>query len=391
MRINYTEAAMYCSADGRFHLGTLSVADGRITAVTPFGDLPPAADTEIALNHHLVTPGLIDVHTHGCAGYDFSTADAGGMRVMARAYAAHGVTSLMPTLASAPREQLRCAVGMIADFRKEGSGGARFLGPHLEGRYLNPAKRGAHAADLLFAPDADELEELVFRMCPPPVHISDAFELDKDGAFLRRILAGGGTAGLAHTCATFDEAMAAVDAGLTSFTHLFNTMPALHHRDPGPVCAALTTDAYVELICDGLHLHPRMVRLAYSAKARGICVLVSDSMEATGLGDGTYAIAGMSVTVKAGIARTADGALAGSLLHLMDGVNNLARFADIPFGEALLCATRAPADMIGCETVGDLLPGRWADFLVLDTTDPNPAAPMISEVWLGGERFDEIK
>lgn len=381
MQIQFTDARIYDSAAGEFLPGTMTVSDGRITSVT-HGELSPTARVTVSLGGRRVAPGLIDVHTHGRAGYDFSTADEAGMRVMAASYLGSGVTALMPTLASAPLDAIAVSSAMIARLRDGGSGGARFLGTHLEGRYLNPAKRGAHAPELIAPPDGDELERVVFRMCPPPVHVSAAFELDADGAFLARIRQLGGTAGLAHTAATYDEAMTAIERGLTSFTHLFNTMPPLHHRDPGPICAGLTTDAFAELICDGLHLHPRMVRLAYHAKGRGRFVLITDSMEATGAGDGEYSIAGQPVTVKNGKALTHDGALAGSTLSLFDAVNNLAAFADISFGEALLCATRAPADMLGVDHVGDLLPGRMADFLVLDDGD----VPAIDEVWLGGMR-----
>ena len=385
MRINFTGAQWYCSADGCFYPGTLSVTDGVITALTPAGEIPPAAGQSVSLGGRLVIPGLVDVHTHGCMGGDFTSADAAGMRAMARAYASCGVTALMPTLASAPYSRMKEAARQIAALREAGTCGARFLGVHLEGRYLHPDRRGAHAVELLAPLDPDEMEDLLFHVCPPPAHVTAAYELDPTGQFLARVLFLGGTAGLAHTCADYDETMAAIEGGLTSVSHLFNTMHSLHHREPGPVCAALTTDVYTEVICDGYHVHPGMVRLAYAAKARGRFVLVTDSMEAAGMGDGEYSIAGMPVTVKDGVARTHDGALAGSLLHLMDGVRNLVRFAGITFGEAVLCATRAPADMVGCSTVGDLLPGRMADFLVLDTDDPCAMSPGIDEVYLGGE------
>lgn len=383
MQIQFTDALLYDSASGCFAPGTLTVADGVITAVNRGGASAQAADQTVSLGGRRVAPGLVDLHTHGRAGHDFTTADESAMRTMAASYAQSGVTALMPTLASAPVDDLKASSALIAALRAGGTGGARFLGVHLEGRYLNPGKRGAHAPELIAPLDPDELEAVVFRMCPPPVHVSAALELDESGDFLAHIRALGGTAGLAHTAATFDQAMTAIERGVTSFTHLFNTMPLLHHRDPGPVCAALTTDAYVELICDGLHLHPRMVRMAYAAKRRGKFVLITDSMEATGMGDGVYSIAGQPVVVKDGKALTQDGALAGSTLSLFDAVNNLAVFADIPFGEALLCATRAPADMLGVDTVGDLLPGRMADFLVLDDAD----VPSIDEVWLGGEKY----
>ena len=384
MQIRFTDALWYCSTDGSFSPGTLSVEDGVITAFTPEGETPPEAEQILSLGGRLVIPGLVDVHTHGCMGRDFSSANEAEMRAMARAYAARGVTSLMPTLASSPLPRMKEAVEQIAVLREAGTGGARFLGVHLEGRYLHPHRRGAHAAELLAPLDPDEMEDLLFRFCPPPAHVTAAYELDPTGQFLARVLSLGGTAGLAHTCADYDETMAVIERGLTSVSHLFNTMHSLHHRDPGPVCAALITDVYTEVICDGRHVHPGMVRMAYAAKKRGRFVLVTDSMEAAGMGDGEYRIAGMPVTVKDGEARTHEGALAGSLLHLMDGVHNLVRFAGITFGEAVLCATRAPADMVGCSTVGDLLPGRMADFLVLDTDDPYALTPGIVDVYLGG-------
>ena len=384
MRTQFIDGFFYDSSSCTFFRGTLTATDGKILSLTPAGEPTPEAEQIISLGGRSVVPGLIDVHTHGRAGHDFAAADTAAMRDMAASYARSGVTALMPTLASAPKDELIAASARIADLRRQGTGSARFLGTHLEGRYLNLAKRGAHAAELLAPLDPDELEEILFRPCPPPAHVSAAYELDADGAFLARVLSCGGTAGLAHTAATYDETVRLLKAGVVSFSHLFNAMPPLHHRDPGPVCAALTTDSFAELICDGLHLHPAMVRMAYAAKGHRRTVLVSDSMEATGMPDGNYSIAGQPVTVRDGRALTGDGALAGSTLSLFDGVKNLAAFADIPFAEALYCATRAPADMLGLAHVGDLLPGRMADFLVLDSLDTQPH---IAEVWLGGERY----
>ncbi|MBR6709175.1 MAG: N-acetylglucosamine-6-phosphate deacetylase [Clostridia bacterium] len=382
MRIQFVDAKIFDSEHASFIPGCLTVADGRIIARTAAGECAPDADEIVSLGGRLLAPGLVDVHTHGRAGFDFSSADAAGMRHMARAYAAAGVTALLPTLASAETDELRRAARTVADLREQGTGGARFLGLHFEGRYLNPARRGAHAPELLVSLDADEIERLIFDVCPPPVHVTAALELDESGEFISRVRSLGGTVGLGHTNATLAQALMALDRGAVSFTHLYNTMPSLHHREPGPICAALTTDAYVEMICDGLHIHPRMVAMTYRIKRKDRFVLVTDSMEATGEPDGEYTIAGMPVTVRDGRAVTHDGALAGSLLSLFDAVKNLACYAGITFGEALRCATRAPADMIGVDCVGDLLPGRFADFLVLEGEDPQ-----IAEVWMGGARI----
>lgn len=356
-------AQVYDTDRRDFFPGGLLIADDRIEAVIPEGETVPAHDCEIDASGKLLLPGLIDVHTHGRAGYDFNTADKAGMAHMAKSYLSSGVTTLLPTLASAPFDALCTASDWITELSQTEQG-ACFAGVHLEGRFLNPAKRGAHAPELLAALDANELKELLGHM-PAPCHISAAWELDADGSFADVAKAHGATMGLAHTCADTAQALAAIDRGVVSFSHLFNAMPPLHHRAGGAACVALTTDnTYAELICDGMHICPEMVKMAYLCKGDEHLVLITDSMEATGGADGEYSIAGMKVIVKDGKALTTDGALAGSTLSLLDGVKNLAKFADIPFANALRCATYTPARMVGIEDkVGSLSVGKKADIL----------------------------
>ena len=232
---------------------------------------------------------------------------------------------------------------------------------------MNPTKRGAHHPDLLARPNAAELQSEVLRRCRA-LHITAAFALDRDGSFAKAALDLGATLGLGHTTATYAQAKAIEGRGITSYTHLFNAMPALHHRDGGAVCAALEGDAFCELICDGIHISPEMIRLAYRARgAQGIS-LVSDSIEAAGCADGTYNIAGMLATVKDGIARTEDGVLAGSTLSMDRAVNNLMDFCRIPLTDAILCATETPAKQMGVwESCGSIEVGKRADLLFLAT------------------------
>lgn len=329
--------------------------DGKILAV---GDCGAKADRTLNAGSKTVIPGLVDVHTHGRVGYDFNTASAEQMAVMKKDYARHGVTSVFATLASATAEEWLRAIRDI-----EACG---FDGVHLEGRYLNPKKRGAHAPELLVTPNADELERFL-KEIHLPCHISAAYELDVDGSFTAKALQYGATLGLAHTMATAEETNLALERGVTSFTHLYNAMPPLHHREAGAVGVALCGGGYAELIADGMHVCPEMIRLAYRCLGKDKTVLITDSMEATGCPDGSYAIAGQPVQVQNGKAVTADGALAGSTLNLWDGVKNLMAFADIPFGEAVACATVNPARMVGIDgTVGSIEVGKRANMLLID-------------------------
>ena len=366
MKTFIKNAKIYDSEARGFFEGGLLIEDERIAAITRAGEADPQSDAVIDAAGKLLLPGLIDVHTHGRAGYDFNTADREGMRKMARSYLESGVTTLLPTLASAPFEALCSSSDAITELSGTEEA-ACFAGVHLEGRYLNVAKRGAHAEALLAPLDAAELKSLLAHM-PAPCHVSAAFELDADGSFAATAVEHGATLGLAHSNADTAATRLAISRGVTSFTHLYNAMPALHHRAGGAACVALTTKGvYAELICDGLHICPEMVKMAYLCKGDEELVLITDSMEATGCADGEYAIAGMKVIVADGKAVTTDGALAGSTLSLINGVKNLARFAEIPFAEALRCATITPARMAGIDDkVGALKVGLSADILVAD-------------------------
>ena len=345
------------------------IEDGKILSVGEVAD----ADEVIDASGLMLLPGLVDAHTHGRAGFDFSTATREQMKKMKTAYARAGVTSLFPTLASATESDW---IRAIKDIESCG-----FDGIHLEGRYLNPSKRGAHAPELLTSLDADELDR-VLGAITIPCHLSAAFELDADGSFSACARRHGVTMGLCHTAATATEARLAMERGVTSFTHLFNAMPPLHHREGGAVSVGLTSDAWVELIADGLHICPDMIALAWRCKSPDRVVLVTDSMEATGCPDGDYAIAGQHVTVKNGRAVTDDGALAGSTLNLWQGVQNLMQFANIPLADAIACATVNPARMLGIdETVGSIEAGRRADLLLVDDD------LCIREVFAAGERI----
>jgi N-acetylglucosamine-6-phosphate deacetylase len=285
---------------------------------------------------------------------------------MSKSYIKSGVTATMATLASATPDELFSAIEKICEVTC--CGDSAYIGVHLEGRYLNEKRRGAHAAHLLAKPQANEIAKLVKEMKKAGyAHVSAALELDEDGSFTSAALDGGATLGLAHSDATFAEGQKAFARGAVSLTHTYNAMSPFHHRDGGAVGAGLLNDnVYCELIVDGFHVSPEAVRLAYKMKKDKL-VLITDSMEATGMADGEYSIAGLPVIVKDGKARTHEGAIAGSTLSLADGVKNLAKFAGISYEEALCCATASPAKMIGAyDKIGSIGTGKIANMLVLD-------------------------
>lgn len=365
-------ARIYHTVSRSFSVGSVLVENGRISALYTEDITPPAGIPVYDAEGRRVIPGLVDVHTHGRAGGDFGTADSALMTVMAKSYLDSGVTTVMPTLASAPLSELETSIDRINTLRAEAAASEGELpniaGTHLEGRYLNVKRRGAHAADLLVKPDPAEVEGLLCRM-DGARHVSAALELD-NGDFLRRALELGATLSLGHTDADFETASELFSKGVTALTHTFNAMPPLHHRDGGVVAAGLTSDtALCEMICDGFHIAPHMVKLAYRLAGERL-VLITDSMEATGCADGEYRIAGNPVTVKDGKARTHDGAIAGSTLSMWEAVRNLRDFAGTALENAIYAATMAPAREIGLEgEIGSIEAGKRADLLVLDDCD----------------------
>ncbi len=380
MKTLINNAFIYSTEAESFIKGSLLFSD----RIIEIGDVSGGTDTEIDAHEALLIPGFVDVHTHGRAGYDFTNADTDDLKNMARSYLSVGTTSLFPTLASAPYEQLLLMSDKI-NALKGNTNGAEFLGIHLEGRYLNQNKRGAHSKDLLAPHNDQELQELVFRM-RRPCHISSAFELDGGFAFAEEAKELGATLGLAHTESNYDTAITAYERFGISFTHLFNAMPPLGHRESGAVAAGLTSGAYCEIICDGLHISPEMIKLAYRCLGNTRLSLITDSMMAAGCADGEYFIAGNPCTVKDGKALTGEGKLAGSTLDLKTALENLMRFCDIPLETALRCATLTPAEQVGVDKeVGSIDIGKRSDILMARSTDRRIN---IERVWVGGMAYD---
>ncbi len=362
-----------------FYSASLVVENGYISYI---GDEIPSDCECISLDGKYLIPGLIDVHTHGIAGHDFNTVSEENIPKMCHRYAKLGTTSVMATLASdtvARYVNSICAINQIRLNDKKGI--ANILGVHLEGRYLNPDMKGAHALELIAKPTVDDAEVLASTMMPPPMHFSLAPEIDDAHDFIKKVCSLGATVGIAHTNSTYEEAREAIELGASSFTHTFNAMSKVHHRMPGTaVCSLVSDEAYSEIIPDGQHVHPAMVKLAYKSKPKDKLVLITDSLAATDQPDGEYGVAGSPFFVKDGLARLADGTIAGSTLTMFGALKNMMKFCSISLNEAIKYVTVNPASMVKANFVGRLEKCYRADFIVLDNTDDIE----INKVYVGG-------
>jgi len=309
-------------------------------------------------------PGLIDLHTHGVLGCAHSDASAENLQKMAAFYAINGVTSFLATTLTAPEEELAPAMKNAASYERRPEG-ARCPGVNMEGPFFSYGKRGAQPADKLRLPDISMFERLQ-KVSGDSIKLVDiAPELCGAMEFIREASKSAHVS-LAHSESNYATAMEAFDSGATHVTHLFNGMNPFLHREPGIIGAAMDANAYVEVICDGHHLHPAAVRAIFRMFPGRVC-LISDSLECTGLPDGRYKSAGLTVILKDGKAMLEDGSsLAGSSKTLMQCVR-LAVSLGIPLSQAVTAATKHPAQAIGMEDrIGVIVPGACADFVLLD-------------------------
>lgn len=309
-------------------------------------------------------PGLVDIHTHAAVGEDASDGSAEGMVRMSRYYAAGGVTSWCPTTMTLKEPELAAAMRAIRDFVRP-SDGAKVAGIHLEGPFLNRKKCGAQNPGNLRAPDAAMFRRLneesggLVRLVTVAPEEPGAITFIREASALCTVSVG-------HTTADYDTAMAAYAAGASHATHLFNAMPPLAHREPGVIAAAFDAGATVELITDGFHIHPAVVRMAHRLFGEKLA-LISDSLRCAGMPDGEYTLGGLPVTMRRGRATlSGTDTLAGSSIHLMEGLRRAIGFG-IPPEAAVTAATLTPAKAIGADgRIGSLAPGKRADFVLLD-------------------------
>ncbi len=356
----YTNARIFC-ADHRFHLGAFEVKDGRFGAVLPENVPADAVDLQGAT----VIPGLIDVHNHGNSGHDFSDGSYDGLVTMAKYLAAHGITSFAPASMTLPYETLSAAFATARRLADEAPAGcARLMGIQMEGPYFAEKKKGAQNGAYLKTPDFEGFRKL-YEDCGGLIRIADvAPELPGAEEFIEKA-SKLCTVSVAHTDSDYDHAKMAFARGATHLTHLYNAMPGIHHRKPGVIPAAVEAPhVRAELICDGMHVHPASVRLAFAMFGGARMVLISDALRCCGMPDGEYELGGQQVFLSGGVAKLADGTLAGSATNLFDCMKNAILFG-ISEEDAVRAATWNPACALGVQDrVGAIAPGMLADFLI---------------------------
>jgi N-acetylglucosamine-6-phosphate deacetylase len=353
--------------------GTVLVEGPSIRAV---GRGPLRADAVVDLGDSFVVPGFVDLQLNGALGLDV-VLQPEHLRELSESLTATGTTSYLPTVVTRPAGEYG---GLLVDLRLGGDG-AEALGLHLEGPFINVEKRGAHPEEAVTAPDPDALAAMLDAARVSMVTLAP--EMPGAGELISLCVQRGVVVSMAHSNASFDEAMSAFDAGAASVTHLFNAMSPLQHRDPGLPGAVLTHDAAAcGIIVDRHHVHPEMVSLAYDRLGPERMYLVTDAMAAAGMGPGEHSLAGRTVYVEDGAPRLADGTLAGSTLLMHEAVANVMEITRCSLQDAIKMASATPARLVGASRKGRLAPGADADVVALS---PNLD---VEAVWARGRLQD---
>ncbi|MES5821666.1 N-acetylglucosamine-6-phosphate deacetylase [Streptomyces sp. RG80] len=348
-------------------LPTGPVKDGRVivdgTRIT--GAAPENAQVIDVPGTYHVVPGFVDIHNHGGGGASFTSGTADDVVRGIHTHRLHGTTTLVASTVTDDMDALAHRAGLLSELAEQGD----IAGIHFEGPFISPCRKGAHSEELLRDPDPAEVRKLIDAARGQARMVTLATELPGGIDSVRLLAEHGVIAAIGHTDATYEQTVAAIDAGATVATHLFNAMPTLGHRTPGPIAALLEDERItVELINDGTHLHPAALQLAFHHAGADRVAFITDAMDAAGFGDGRYMLGPLEVEVSEGVARLVEGgSIAGSTLTLDRAFQRAVTIDRLSVEDAVAALSANPARLLGMyDTIGSLEPGKYADLVLLD-------------------------
>jgi N-acetylglucosamine-6-phosphate deacetylase len=357
--------------------GYVEINNGKIEKIQE-GYCP--VDGGIDANGNYLSPGFIDIHTHGIGGHDTMDDDSNSPEAMSLEVIKHGVTSLLMTTMSYNLEGIKKAIENVSETMQKGSQGATIEGLFLEGPFISPKAPGAHEIEKIKLPNIEDFNYMAGDNIKNIKMIIIAPEIEGASDVISCLAAKGIVVTAGHSAGTYNDLLKGINAGITHSTHLFNAMTGLHHREPGIVGGIFDTDITTEVIADGIHINFAVLRTVFKVKGPDKVALITDAMMAAGLKDGKYELGGQEVFVKDGAARLASGQLAGSTLTLDRAVCNVVKHCDVSITDAVKMASTTPAEIIGLKNKGLIKEGYAADLVIFDE-DIN-----IKHVYIAGEK-----
>ncbi|WP_328362343.1 N-acetylglucosamine-6-phosphate deacetylase [Streptomyces sp. NBC_00445] len=337
------------------------VIDGTRIAATA-----PENAQVIDVTNHWLLPGFVDIHNHGGGGASFTSGTPDDVVTGIHTHRLHGTTTLVASTVTGDMDFLVQRAGLLSELAEQGD----IAGIHFEGPFISPCRKGAHSEELLRDPDPAEVRKLIDAARGKAKMVTLATELPGGIDSVRLLAEHGVIAAIGHTDATYEQTVEAIEAGATVATHLFNAMPTLGHRSPGPIAALLEDDRItVELINDGTHLHPASLQLAFHHAGASRVAFITDAMDAAGFGDGRYMLGPLEVEVSEGVARLVEGgSIAGSTLTQDRAFKRAVTIDRLPVEDTVTALSTNPARLLGMyDTIGSLEPGKYADLVILDT------------------------